>query len=162
MKLSEFIEKYGDKKIDETELSKIIIEEEKYFIPKLGESYWFVSSNGIVGYNSWEDDSVDKFVYSHQRVFRTQEEAEYEASRQRFLLQMERDFLDNSDELDWVDNHQKKFRLEYNYKNERIYIEYNFFVNEGTLYTTNEEWIEQYIKDNEENIKKYYFGEKDL
>ena len=31
MKLSEFIEKYGDKKIDETKLSKIIVEEEKKY-----------------------------------------------------------------------------------------------------------------------------------
>ena len=135
--------------------------EEKYFIPKLEEKYWFASAAGGVDYFIRAYEGHKGNIIKHSRVFRTKEEAESEAVRQRVLLQMERDFLDNSDELDWEDDHQKKFRLQYNYRNERIYIEYNSFVKENGLYTTNKGWLERYMRDNEENILKHYFEVKE-
>ena len=157
MKLSEFIEKYGDKKIDETELSKIIVGEEKYFIPELDEEYWFVDAIGGVDYFTNTHATHNENIIKHSRVFRTKEEAESEAVRQRVLLQMERDFLDNSDELDWENNNQEKLKFYYHGIHKRIFISSAFARNEGTLHTTNEEWLREYVKDNEANILKYYF-----
>lgn len=162
MKLSEFYEKYGDQNIDEKELKEVLgIKDQKHFKPKYWGRYWFVDAIGNVHWNDWNDSNTDFNLYNHTELYRTEEEAEFARDENQFLLQMKRDFEDNSDELVWENDYQKKFTLHYDGRNKRVIIGYNFVVCIGTLYTTNEEWLEQYIKDNEENILKHYFEIKE-
>ena len=72
---------------------------------------------------------------------------------------MKRDFEDNSDEIDLDDGGQGKYYIYYRRQNDELKIGANYYHQvSGTLHTTNEKWLEQYISENETEIKKYLFG----
>ena len=161
MKLDKFIEKYGNVAVNEEELKDLLgIKDEKYFIPEEDGRYFAVNMAGRV-YQSSKNSSLDQERINNSEVFRTVEEAEEHAKKQRFLLKMKRDFLDNSDEIDWKDSSQKKHFINYNNKVHKIAVKYNTYFQSKYLYTTNEEWLEEYIEKYEDEIKKYYFEIKE-
>ena len=49
MKLSEYIKKFGDKQVDVDKLSEFIIED-RVFVPKENEKYYFVDYVGEVSF----------------------------------------------------------------------------------------------------------------
>lgn len=157
MKLDKFIEKYGNENVDEKELKELLgIKVEKYFIPKEDEYYFVVNMLGEV-YQGLNSSDVGAERTRYNEVFKTTEEAEEHAKKKRFLLQMKRDFLDNSDEIDWENDDQEKFFLTYDHFDETTKIYSNWAHQELSFFTTNREWLEQYLKEHEEEIKKYYF-----
>lgn len=137
-----------------------IEKKDKYFIPTNNEEYWYKGELGGVGHGVWQDwRKYDSKLFRNKRVFKTKKEAYFERDKQQFLLQMERDFLDNSDELDWKDNRQTKYHMVCNRDNDNVMIYFNSYLqSQGVFYTTNREWLVEYAKENEENIKKYVFG----
>lgn len=134
---------------------------EQEWRPKHLEEYWSLLYRG----GEW---LVDKCVNRHQEitdrrfdfglVFKTKEQAQEEVNKRNFLQQMELDFKKNSDEIDWDNENQIKHNLIYKHKSGVIDFNYWFTSKHSLLVTTNLEWLEQYIRDNEEDIKKYYFG----
>lgn len=161
MKLTEFIEKYGDRNVDENELKKVLgIKDKKYFIPNVGERYFVVSRSGKVDRYA-NDSTYDTEVFESSEVFQTKEEAEEHAKRQRFLLKMKRDFLDNSGDIVWGDKEQINWSVGYDHVKDELDIDGIWTTQFNDFYTTNKEWLEEYIKEYEEEIKKYYFGIKE-
>lgn len=157
MKLQDFINKYGNVTVDEKELKELLgVKGKKHFIPNVGERYFVVSRSGEVD-NYANDSTYDAKVFENSEVFKTKEEAEEHAKKQRFLLKMKRDFLDNSDDIDWENNYQRKYNIYYSHYHNSIKIEYWTVINYGIPVTTNRKWLEEYIEKYEEEIKKYYF-----
>lgn len=162
MKLEDFIKKHGNVSVNEKELKELlVIKDKKYFIPELGEEYWFVDFAGDVGYAVNNLDNIDAKIFENQEVFRTTEEAEEHAKKQRFLLQMKRDFLDNSDDIDWEYKGQTKWSIGYDHDIDKIDIDGMWKTQFNDFHTTNKEWLEEYIEKHEEDIKKYYFEIKE-
>lgn len=162
MKLSEFYEKYGDQNIDEKELKEFLgIKEHKHFKPKNGETYFYVSVQGAIHQYDWHDDETDYTLYENTNLYRAQEEAKFARDKNQLLLKMQRDFEDNSDVIDWNDNRQLKYSILYAHNDEEVFVEWSSKHQYSSLYTTNRKWLHQYIKDNEDNIKKYYFEIKE-
>lgn len=161
MKLEDFIKKHGNVSVNEEELKELLgIKDRKYFVPKHGEVYYYVKLNGrICSYVNINDYDVE--IRENNKVFRTQGEAEEYAEKQRFLLQMKRDFLDNSDEIDWKDDNQEKFILLYEHRGNNVEISNWWGLQSSNMVTTNKEWLEEYIEKYEEEIKKYYFDIKE-
>ena len=159
MKLEDFINKYGNISVDENELKELLgVKDEKYFIPKENELYYYVYSYGEIDYWENEFDEIDGKILENNDIFATKEEAEEHARKQRFLLQMKRDFLDNSDEIDWGNDDQMKYYLTYDHSLFTIVIDYHETIQPCTTYaTTNRAWLGLYILDYEEEIEKYYF-----
>ena len=157
MKLSEYIKKYGDKKVDVEKLDKFIIED-KVWIPEEGDLMYYSDMFGEVDYDYYYlDDPETLKIIEFQKVFKTKEEAEFEVEKRKFLLFMEREFIRNSDEIDWEDENQDKYSICFYYSGNSIRVEVNFEWRQTTLYTTDRKWLEGFIEDNEEDIKKYYF-----
>ena len=75
MKLSELIEKHGNKDVDEWAVVNVLglKTSDK---PWIGEEYWCVSDGGVVDIAEWEDNDMDNFCYSQNNCFATKEEAE--------------------------------------------------------------------------------------
>jgi|SRR5690554_3035416 len=161
--LTELIAKYGDKEIDEKKFKELFdIKDSKVFIPKYGERYWFAREDGGVSDFFFDDDYTDNEILKHTEVYRTEKEAKFARDKRAFKVKMKRDFSENSDEIDWGNGNQVKYFLYFNHMYEDIRIDWRrVYRFEGTLYTTNEEWLKQYIKDNEANIKKYVFEIKE-
>lgn len=158
MNLKDFIKKHGNVSVNEDELKELLgIKDKKYFIPEELDLYYFVNSYGDVKcFKSSSDGTVDEVVTNNE-VFRTKEEAEEHAKKQRFLLKMKRDFLDNSDDIDWSNKHQLKYNIYYSHKYNSIYKEEWHSINYGIPVTTNYSWLQEYIKRYEKEIMKYYF-----
>src|SRR5690554_2636779 len=137
--LTELIAKYGDKEIDEKKFKELFdIKDSKVFIPKLGESYWYVYEKGEATTYLFENDATDRDIIKYNIVYRTRKEAEFACDAQAFKVKMKRDFVENSDEIDWGNGNQWKYFLYFDHIYEAIRADcrstHRF---EGALYTTN-------------------------
>ena len=158
MKLNEVIAKYGNQEVDESKIKEVLgVNESKVWKPKEGEKVWVVYSDGDLG--------IAKLNIQRRLVcgnlYKTREEAEFARDKQIFLTKFERYLRENEDEpVDWEDDSQDKFaiRLDH-FDNSKLYVvSWCTIEQQGSIYTTNRLAIEQFIKDNEADIKKYMFG----
>ena len=172
MKLDDFINKYGNVSVDENELKDLLgIKDEKYFYPKAGEAYYSVdiwgksqkhfNADNKITARHFENNKITARHFENNEIFATRDEAKEYAKKQRFLLKMKRDFLDNSDEIDWKDDNQEKFILLYEHRGNNIEISNWWGLQSSNMVTTNKEWLEEYIEKYEDEIKKYYFEIKE-
>ena len=161
MKLQDFIKKHGNLSVDEKELKELLgIKDKKYFIPKEYEEYFVVGLTGeIIDY--FNNTDFDMETIENSEVFKTKEEAEEYARKQKFLLQMKRDFLDNSDDIDWEYKGQTKWYVGYDHTTSSLVTGSIFTTQYNDFYTTNKEWLEEYIEKYEEELKRYYFEIKE-
>ena len=156
MKLSEYIEKFGDSQVDVDKLSEFIIED-KFWLPKENEKYYFVHHFGGVDYYHNGDSKEDINIMNFQQVYRTKEEAEFARDKAVFLEFMRKEFLRNSDVIDWKDDKQDKYEIYYSHAHKLIaFSTANFLQREG-LFTTDDQWLRCFIGEHEDDIKKYYF-----
>ena len=140
-------------------LNELGIKESKRWEPKIGEVYWTVSRRHSVMFYKWEGNHIDRIELSMGNVFKTKQEAQHHLYKINFLAQMKIDFEDNSDEMDWSDGNQPKYYICFHHRGHVIEVDaWRTIQQQGAMLTTNKEWLEQYIIDNEENIKKYCFG----
>lgn len=157
MKLSEYIKKFGDKQVDVDKLSELIVEEDKVWLPKENENYYFVDYVGEVS-RYFNDDILDKSIINYQQVYRTKAEAEFASDKAIFLEFMRKEFLKNSDVIDWEDVSQYKYYLLYFHNRGKIDFSFNQSIQVSHMHTTNIDWLKIFIDEHEDNIKKYYFG----
>ena len=111
MKLSELIEKHGNKEVDEWAVVNVLglKTSDK---PWIGEEYWCVSDGGVVDIADWEDNDEDNFCYSQGNCFHTKEEVEtYKRvlETESKLRQYAREH--NEGVIDWDDAEQKKYHI---------------------------------------------------
>ena len=159
MKLSEYIEKFGDKQVDVDKLSEFIIED-RVFVPKENEKYYFVDYVGeVIGH--FNDDSIDKTIIDCQQVYRTEAEAEFARDKAIFLEFMRKEFLRNSDVIDWGDEMQFKYSILYDTNKKEILKRMDWDNKAVGFYTTDENWLIYFTEKYEDDIKKYYFEVKE-
>jgi len=133
---------------------------EQEWKPKHLEEYWSL----VYRENKWLVDGCENRSQSATDrqfdaglVFKTVEQAKEEADKRNFLQQMEIDFKNNSGVIDW-ENRDAKYAMAYDHEDNFVEVIFWYTRQHGNLHTTNREWLEKYIRDNEEDIKKYYFG----
>ena len=153
MKLSEYIKEFGDKQVDVDKLSEFIIED-KVFEPKENERYYFISSDGVTNY-SLNNHKADRNKINYQQVYRTEEEAEFAREEAIFLEFMRKEFLRNSDELDWLEGDCYCMAYDFTYK--EVVLRYNAETKTSLFNTNNYGWLKEFIDEHYDEIKKYYF-----
>ena len=161
MKLNEVIAKYGNADVDESKIKEVLgVKESKVWKPIEGERVWILTGNSTI-------IRIDNFTvrecgnyYQVGNCFKTKEEAEFARDKQIFLTRFERYLRENEDEpVDWKNESQNKFCLRYDYFRPFWGITcWAHIGQQGAFYTTNRLALEQFIKDNESDIKKYMFG----
>lgn len=157
MNLKEFTEKYGNKEVEEAKLKELLgIKESKVWKPVLGETYWYVDSFGDIYQNNGENMLGDKYRYNLGNCYKTEGEAIFARDKRIFMTKLERDFIENSDEIDWGNMYQNKYHM-FICEDDIAKSFYNSTYL-GVPVTTNRAWLENYIEENEADIKKYYFG----
>lgn len=75
-----------DRRIKELE-DKYNSQEER---PKYGDNYWVINDKGETVAYYWADDSFDETALENNAIFKTKEEAEFEAERLKVLRQLEK------------------------------------------------------------------------
>ena len=108
MKLSEFIEKYGDCEVTD-ELMEMI-KPKGDWKPKNGEKYYFIISSLEIIYETYVNAETDNNRLSKRNCYKTEEEAQ-------FALDMYNFCKERSFEPDWDDLEQTKYTLYLDYRN---------------------------------------------
>lgn len=108
MKLSELIEKHGNKEVDEQAVINMLGLKVSNK-PERGERYWYVADSGDVYKAVWENDKIDNYRYFQGNCFATKKEAETykrvletESKLRRYAKKH------NEGEIDWHDARQEK------------------------------------------------------
>ena len=81
MKRSEYEAKLENLNKQIEELKNVEIEEDGVWKPKLEEKYWYINNDNLPYKKTWVDTYVDNCSFDIGNVFKTQEEAEFEAER---------------------------------------------------------------------------------
>lgn len=164
MKLSEYIEKYGDFEINEEKAKELIIERKGRWKPEDGDTYYYIRSNGDIFDCEWDNDSLDKGCFTINNVFKTIAEAKFEVEKRKVFVKLQ-DYADlyNEREIDWRDLESdiKKYYLTYDYNGEEIVIDetYSCYNGGNSVYFTSIETAKKAIETiGEDRIKKYLFG----
>ena len=160
MKLSEYIAQNGDKEVSQEELNKLLgIKESKMWKPK-EERYWIINDEGLIEDDYFIENGTDFKRYALGNCYKTKEEAIFARDKKLFEVKMERYLRENEDEeVDWNDFDQSKYYIQFNYNTKEIETDYwGSYSNQGTIVTTSIDLLKQFIKDNEQDIKKYLFG----
>lgn len=121
--------------------------------PGENEPYHVVNTNGVVS-TLFNNSVFDKNTMKHTRVFKTEEEAEFEVERMKVLRELE------------------KFSCKFRYNERDWYIYYDYSLQKvrtcsssfkcHELYFESEEMVKEAIKAvGEDRIKRYYLGVED-
>ena len=159
MKLNEVIAKYGNQEVDESKIKEILgVKESKVWKPKLTEKFWYISPSGYLNEAIFTDAQSDIRQFELGNLFKTKEEAEFARDKQIFLTKFERYLRENEDEpVDWSNDVPKHF-IKYDYDEREIIFDWwRSIGNQGTFHTTNITALQEFVKDNESDIKKYMF-----
>lgn len=161
MKLSEYIEKYGDCEVT-GEIDKCIVKAPKtVYELKYGDKYFFLSASGIVQGGTWSYDGSD---FSRQRIgntFLTREDAEFASRRLKVIAELKEYAKEFSNE-EWMDKNLPKYYigLEYGCRGLSCYMAH--WRRGLDLCFESEEKAQEAIKAvGEDRVKKYYLGVKE-
>lgn len=149
MKLSEFIEKYGNCEVSD-ELMEMLKPKEDWK-PQIGEEYCLITTVLGICYDNYSNTECDNNRLSKRNVYRTEEEAQ-------FALDMYHFCKERSFEPDWDDEDQCKYYLYLDCKYKEINYMFDNNLNQFKpfYYQTKEAAQEIIDKYSFEEIEKYY------
>ena len=100
MKLSEYIEKYGDCEVTD-EIDKCIVKMPKtVYDLKYGDKYFILTALGTIMPVIWHNDSSDHNRLSFGNVFLTEEEVEFTRERLKVIAELKKYAKEFSDEVE--------------------------------------------------------------
>lgn len=144
------------KKIEELQAYIKGQESKKQWRAKVGEKYYHVDAQGDIEWDFEENHSIDNYLYTTGNYFQTKEEAEAYKERQLAIGRVTHAILEaNGDwEVDWSDDEQEKYHIEYDPHEGHFYNEYNYSIQINTLlpHIKDQETTKQIIKDHKEDL----------
>ena len=151
------LEDLKDKELEITSegILKVVEKKTGKFIPKVGEIYWYVRSNGDVDYYRFTNDNIDKHLLNHHPVFRLRKEAEEYKHYLELLDKYKHEFTDG----EWKDCSLEKWVIKYFCNNQTVPV-FSRFVGKysNCTYFKSEEDAEAFIEEaGEENVKRFMF-----
>lgn len=161
MKLSEYIEKYGDCEVTD-EIDKCIVKAPKtVYDLKYGDRYLFLTALGTIMTGIWHGDSGDYNRINFGNVFLTEEDAEFAIERLDVIAELKKYAKEFSVE-EWKDRDLSKHCIRYDSQSCRVYVMLSFSVKGTELYFESKEKAQEAIEAvGEDRIKKYYLGVKE-
>ena len=161
IKLSEYIEKYGDCEVTD-EIDKCIVKAPKtVYDLKCGDRYFFLTASGIVPEGTWSDDDSDFDRRRIGNMFLTKEEAKFAKERLKVIAELKKYAKEFSDE-EWMNQSIEKHYIIFDYENHVIEIGYVCYLKGNDIHFESEEKAREAIKwVGEDRVKKYYLGVKE-
>lgn len=148
MRLSEFIEQYGDIEINQEQVD--LMKPKSKWMPKRGQTYWFVNSEGCFEYQIWCDSDWDNYRRNFLRIFKTETEVERYRGIMEYCQKM-------SFEPNWDDEKQNKYSIMINHNKVGIFS--LSCSNYGCpFYFESKEKAQLAIDKFGDDLKKYLFG----
>ena len=161
MKLSEYIEKYGDCEVTD-EIDKCIVKVPKtVYDLDYGDSYFFLTALGTIMTGIWHNDDSDHDRLRFGNVFLTEEDAKFASERLKVITELKKYAKEFSDE-EWLNQSIVKHYIIFDYEDHVINIGYVCFTKVSDIYFESEEKAQEAIKwVGEDRVKKYYLGVKE-
>lgn len=163
-RIEELEEKQDELQKQINELKQVKVEEQKKkWMPEYSKEYWFVGDNGEIYMSIWGGSCHDKWRYLTGNVFKTEQEAEEHKNKLKVQAQF-RNFVEKrNEELDWENNNQEKYFLNYSYNYEKIIISFTWVCKyQDVIYASSEQILQDAIEEiGEENVKKYVLEVED-
>ncbi len=156
IKVGEIAEKYKGYEVDEEKLKEFLTPPKPKTVwdLKYGDRYYYISPNGNVWGNKWDDCTLDSGRRSIGNCFLTYEEAKFEVERRKveaILLKYGGRRFKNS---------ERNYYLYYDHEDNLIRkTMVDTCQSQGIIFFDDDKVIDQAIKEaGEDNIKKYIFG----
>lgn len=156
IKVEEIAEKYKGYEVDEEKLKEFLTPPKPKTVwdLKYGDRYYYISPNGNVWRNKWDDCTLDSGRRSIGNCFLTYEEAKFEVERRKveaILLKYGGRRFKNS---------ERNYYLYYDHEDNLIRkTMVDTCQSQGIIFFDDDKVIDQAIKEaGEDNIKKYIFG----
>lgn len=161
MKLSEYIEKYGDCEVTD-EIDKCIVKMPKtVYDLKYGDSYFSLTALGTIMPAIWHNVGSDWNRERIGNVFLTEEDAKFASERLKVIAELKKYAKEFSDE-EWLNQSIVKHYIIFDYEDHVINIGYVCFTKVSDIYFESEEKAQEAIEAvGEDRIKKYYLGVKE-
>ena len=161
MKLSDYIEKYGDCEVT-GEIDKCIVKMPKtVYDLKYGDSYFFLTVSGIVQEGIWRNDDSNFDRERIGNVFLTEEDAKFASGRLKVIAELKKYAKEFSDE-EWDDCTLSKYSIRYDCRDGGVSPSCCFLSKGAELYFENKQKVQEAIKAvGEDRVKKYYLGVKE-
>lgn len=161
MKLSEYIEKYGDCEVTD-EIDKCIVKALKtVYDLNYGDRYFFLSASGVIQRETWSNDGSD---FNRERIgnaFLTVEDALFARERLKVIAELKKYAKEFSVE-EWKNCDLNKHCIRYDFRVRRVGVIMAFSVKGTELYFESEEKAQEAIEAvGEDRVKKYYLGVKE-
>lgn len=167
MKLSEYIEKYGDCEVTDeidkciVKVPKMVYEPKTIYDLKYGDEYFFLTESGIVQGGIWRDDMISLSMLSIGNMFLTEEDAEFAIERLEVIAELKKYAKEFSDE-EWENRDLNKHCIRYDFRFCIVYVMVSFSIKGTELYFESEEKAKEAIEAvGDDRIKKYYLGVKE-
>lgn len=128
------------------------------FIPKYGDKYWSIYSDGRTSFKLWEDAIMDKDRFAVGNAFCTKEEAEFEVERRKVIWELKQFAIPKGKRLKnehcpWTIG----FNLDANTFDTLVFIAATGNIKQGEIYFATKEMAEKAVKAvGKDRIKKYY------
>lgn len=156
IKVEEIAEKYKGYEVNEEKLKEFLTPPKPKTVwdLKYGDRYHYISPNGNVWANKWDDCTLDSCRRSIGNCFLTHEEAKFEVERRKIeaiLLKYGGRRFKKS---------ERNYYLYYDHEDNLIRkTMVDTCQSQGIIFFDNDELIDKAIKEaGEDNIKKYIFG----
>ena len=161
MKLSEYIEKYGDCEVTD-EIDKCIVKVPKtVYDLKVGDRYYCLDAIGEAWQSIWDDEKKDKNRLSIGNVFLTKKDAEFAIERLEVIAELKKYAKEFSDE-EWPNPSIVKHYIIFDYEDHVINIGYVCFTKVSDIYFESKGKAQEAIEAvGEDRVKKYYLGVKE-
>lgn len=161
MKLSEYIEKYGDCEVTD-EIDKCIVKMPKtVYDLKDGDRYLFLTNLGKIMTGIWHNDYSDHNRLRFGNVFLTEEDAKFASERLKVIAELKKYAKEFSNE-EWEKMNSPKHYLVYDYDDYVVRICVVHFMKNNVIYFESEEKANEAIEAvGKDRVKKYYLGVKE-
>lgn len=158
MKLSDYIEKYGDCEVTD-EIDKCIVKAPKtVYDLKYGDIYFFLTASGISQGGTLNGDGTGLARRSIGNMFLTIEDAEFAKERLKVLTELKKYAKEFSNE-EWKNGSLSKYSIRYDCQDFRVCASCCFLSKGAEIYFENMQKAQEAIKAvGEDRIKKYYLG----
>lgn len=149
------------KKIDEIEAGSVS-EESKYWLPSVGDRYYYLNSDGEACCVTYEEYQSDIKSLEILNAFQTEEEAE----REQFEILLKRRLKkfaieNNEEEIDWSDHDQDKYYIYYDYFDNKLewsYVDYNRDF--GQVFFSSAAIVKEAIEVFHDDLIRYFTSDK--
>lgn len=121
-----------------------------------GDTFWMIYEYDDTSWYVWDSkNSVCITLRENGNCFLSEEEAEEASWRRQFETKMRREF--KPEEVDWNNSEIRKYYITYDTYNKCIDFDFTWFTKTQNITHCNDgEIVEQFIKDNESDLLRYF------